>query len=254
MLRRGAILVGAMLALLAAACSADDGAPTPTETPPATETVVASSPADLASYRFSVEVRMLPTVLDVSEAPPGMQLDQFLSISLEGEWLNPDRERAITMADLVFLQVSTETISIGDRRRLREGNRPWVEGGSSPLEAYAALGFRPSVLFANDGNRYDELARGLNEYPWEEEEIRGAPARRFTLDDAAFTELFLGPNTVLPAEINATLSADIWLDSELGTPVRMTVVGVDEAGEEVVRLHMELWDFDSGDIAIEPPA
>ena len=197
---------------------------------------------------------MLPTVLDVSEAPPGMQLDQFLSISIEGEWQNPDREHAFTSADLVFLQVNTETIAIGDRRWLREGNRPWIEGGSSPLEAYAALGFRPSALFANDGNRYDELARALNEYPWEEEEIRGAPARRFTLDDAAFKELFLGPNTVLPAEINATLSADIWLDSELGTPVRMTVVGVDETGQEVVRLHMELWDFDAGDIEIEPPA
>lgn len=254
MLRRGAVVACSMLALFAVACSSDDGAPTPTATPPATDTVVAASPADLASYRFSVEVRMLPTVLDVSEAPAGLLLDQFLTITIEGEWQNPDREHAFTTADLVFLQVSTETVSIGDRRWLREDNRPWVEGGSSPLEAYAALGFRPSILFAEDEGRYDELARALNEYPWEEEDVRDAPARRFTLDDVAFHELFLGPNTVLPAEINATLSADIWLDRDLGTPVRMTVVGVDEAGKEILRLHMELWDFDAGDIEIEPPA
>ena len=254
MLRRGAILVSAVLALVATACSADDGAPTPMETPTATESVVAASPAELASYRFSVQVRMLPTVLDVSEAPAGLVLDQFLTISIEGERQNPDREHAFTTADLVFLQVSTETISIGNRSWLREGNRPWIEGGSSPLEAYAALGFRPSILFAEDENRYDELARALNTYPWDEDEVRGAPARRFTLDDTAFQELFLGPNTVLPQEINATLSAEIWLDRDLGTPVRMTVVGVDEAGKEVVRLHMELWDFDAGDIEIEPPA
>ncbi len=255
MLRRSALFACAMFAFLAAACSDDDGAADSTaETPSGTPTVVAASPADLASYRFSVDVRMLPTVLDVSEAPAGLALDQFLSIKIEGERQNPDREHAFTTADLVFLKVNTETITIGDRRWLREDNRPWMEGGSSPLEAYAALGFRPSILFAEDENRYDDLARSLNEYPWEEDEIHGMPARRFVLDNAAFHELFLGPNTVLPTQIHATLSAEIWLDRALGTPVRLTVTGVDDAGEEILQLEIELWDFDSGGIKIEPPA
>ena len=238
--------------LLAVACSGDD-APQATPTETATPGILASSPADLASYRFSVNLRMLSTALDVSEARAGLPLDQQLSIMIEGERQNPDREHAFTTADLVFLQVMTETISIGEQRWLRERNRPWLEGGSSPLEAYAALGFRPSVLFADDEGRYDELALALDEYEWDEELIRGAPTRRFTLDDAAFTELFLGERSLLPKQTNATLSAVFWLDREIGTPVRMTVSGTDEAGEEIVVLTIELWDFDATDIDIQPP-
>ncbi len=256
MIRRIALLGLSALLLFAVACSGDDGdseaATTPTED--ATVSIAASSPAQLASYRFSVDLKMLPTVLDVSEAPAGLGLDQQLSIVVEGERQNPDREHAFTTADLVFLQVSTETISIGEQRWLREGNRPWVEGDSSPLESYAALGFRPSVLFAEDEGRYQELALALEEYEWEEDEVRGAPTRRFTLDDAAFSELFLGEGSVLPTEIKATLSAVIWLDREIGTPVRMTVNGTDDAGEEILALTIDLWDFDATDIEVEPPA
>jgi hypothetical protein len=253
MIRRSALPALSALMLLLIACSGDD-APAATPTESATSGIVASSPADLASYRFSVDLRMLPRALDVSEAPAGLSLDQQLSIMIEGERQNPDREHAFTTADLVFLQVSTETIAIGEQKWLREGNRPWVEGGSSPLEAYAALGFRPSILFAEDEGRYDDLALALEQYEWDEDVIRGAPTRRFALDHAAFTELFLGEGSVLPAQINATLSAVIWLDREIGTPVRMIVNGIDEAGVEILALTIELWDFDATDIDIQPPA
>jgi len=257
MLRRGALIGLTLLVALAIACSGsegDDGTNEPTAPESPAASVTASSPADLASYRFSVDLKMLPSVLDVSEAPAGLSLDRQLSIVIEGERQNPDRERAFTTADLVFLQVQTETISIGDQRWIREGNRPWVEGGSSPLESYAALGFRPSVLFAEDEGRYDELALALNAYPWEEEDIRGAPTRRFTLDDAQFSELFLGEGSVLPAQVNAELSATIWLDRDLGTPVRMIVIGTDDAGMQALELTIDLWDFDATDLEIEPPA
>lgn len=248
----GAILVG----LVTLGCTGDDeDGPTavPTETPTPTETLTAASPADLTSYRYSVNVSLLPSILDVSEAPEGLPLDTPIRIVIDGERVNPDREHATTSADMGFLQVATETIVVGDRRWLREGNGSWKEGAASGLESFAGLDFRPSVLFADDEGQYDAVARELEGYDWVEDEVAGVPARRFTLSQDEFFALFQ-QNQVLPVEVDATLTAEIWLARDLGTPVQLRVVGTNEAGEEVVRLELALRDLNAEDITVEPPA
>lgn len=253
-----AFLATALLAgLLTLGCSGDgddEGSSTAeaTETPTPTETLEAASPADLTSYRYSVDVSLLLSILDTSEAPEGLPLDAPVRITIDGERVNPDREHASTTADLGFLQVETETIVVGDRRWLREGNGAWKEGAASGLESFAGLDFRPSVLFADDEGQYDAVAQQLEEYEWVEEDVDGIPARRFTLDEDEFFRLFQQDN-VLPVEVDATLTADIWLARDLGTPVRLLVVGTDEAGDEVVRLELSLRDLNAEDIAVEAP-
>ncbi len=247
-----ALLVG----LLVGGCDdAGDagGTAEPTETPTPTLAITAASPADLTSYRYTVTVSMLPSILDTSEAPAGLPLDQEIRLAIQGERVNPDREHAVTSADLGFLQVDSETIVIGDRRWLREGSGAWKEGASSGLESFAGLDFRPSVLFVDDAGQYDEVARRLNDYEWVEEDLFGIPTRHFTLDQQAFLELFQGEADVIPVAVDATLSAEIWLERDIGTPVRLLVSGVDSAGDEVVRLELDLMDLNAEDIQVEAP-
>jgi len=249
-----AILVG--LATLGCTGGGDDEAAStaePTETPTPSETLTAASPADLTSYRYSVNVSLLPSILDVSEAPEGLPLDSPIRITIDGERVNPDREHATTTADMGFLQVRTESIVVGEQRWLREGNGSWKEGAASGLESFAGLDFRPSVLFADDEGQYDLVARQLEDYEWVEEEVEGIPTRRFTLDEDEFFALFQQDH-VLPLEVDANLTADIWLARELGTPVRLLVVGTSDAGDEVVRLELALRDLNAEDIAVEAPS
>ena len=249
------LLLGATL--VAVGCSGSDDAADatvePTETPTPTQAITAASPADLASYRYTLTVSILPSLLDTSEAPAGLPLDQEIHLAIQGERVNPDREHAVTSADLGFLQVSTETVVIGDRRWIREANGAWTEGAGTALESFAGLDFRPSALFADDAGQYDEVARRLNDYEWVEEDLFGVPTRHFTLDQQAFLDLFQGENDVLPVELDATLSAEIWLERDLGTPVSLRVVGVDSSGAEVVHLELDLMDLNSEDIKVEAP-
>lgn len=255
--RLASLVVIASAMFIFGGCSGDgegDSTAPPTETPTPTETLPAASPADLDSYRYAVTVTMLPTVLDTSEAPDGLPLDQPIRIEMEGERVNPDREHVRTSADLSFIAVETETVTIGERRWVREGTRSWQEGGSSALEAFAGMDFRPSTLFADDAGQYNEVAARLQEYDWVEDDRDGIPTRRFTLDQEAFYDLFQSTGRVLPAEVDATLTAEIWLERDSGTPVGLLVVGTDESGEEVLRLDLRLWDLDSSEIEVEPPA
>lgn len=258
MRRRSAFLaVAAFLAalpFLLVACGDNDGEDEASQTLPPTETLVTSSPADLASYRFEIDVWIMPSVLDTSEAPSGLSLDKPITLTIDGERLNPDREHAHTTANLNFLQIETESIAVGDRMWIREGSRPWEEGGSSILATYVGADFRPSVLFADDVGQYDLIAEQLRSYPSTEESLEGVPTRRFTLDQEAFYKLFQSDGVVLPTELNATLSAEIWVEQERGVPLRLEVVGVDEASDEVIRLAVRLFDLDTDDIQIEPPA
>lgn len=260
---RGQVRAAAGLAVLAvlailgaavlAACGGDDDpAAAPEETPTPGETVVASSPSSLQSYRYTVEIRAMPSVLDTSEAPDGLELDREIRLSVQGERVNPDSERVHTVADLGFIQIQTETVRIGDRRWLREGTRPWDEGDTSALDVYAATDYRPAAIFAEDDGRYEELARALEGYPWTEEDVRGVPARRFDLDEQAFHDLFQARGA-LPIAATGSVTASIWLERDRGVPVRLHVVGVDDTGEEIARIEVELFDLDAEEIEVEPP-
>lgn len=257
-LARALLATALLIGLVTLGCTGggdDEGVSTAdaTETPTPVEEVAAASPADLTSYRYSVDVSLLPSILDVSEAPDGLPLDSPIRIVIDGERVNPDRERATTTADMGFLQVETETILVGQQRWLREGDGGWKEGAASGLESFAGLDFRPSVLFADDEGQYDIVARELEGYDSVEEDVEGIPTRRFTLDEDEFFRLFQQDN-VLPIEVDATLTADIWLARDLGTPVRLLVVGTDDAGGEVVRLELALRDLNAEDIAVEAPS
>lgn len=253
---RLAVLAASLAGLIAVGCAGDEEeAPaSPTGTAAPTEMLAAASPADLASYRYSVDVSLLPSILDTTEAPANLPLDGPVRVVIDGERVNPGRERTRTSADMGFLQIETETIVIDGQRWIREADGTWKEGAASGLESFAGLDFRPSVLFADDEGQYAEVARQLEDYDSVEEDVSGTPTRRFTLDQDEFFRLFQEQGNVLPTEVDATLTADIWLERDLGTPVQLRVVGTDASGEEVVRLELTLSDLNAEEITVEPPA
>lgn len=257
-MRRGSSLVLVVtVGLLLAACTgpSDDatGTTLAEKTPTPTAQIVARSPHDLHSYRYTVSVSLVPTVLDISEAPSGLPLDETINIDIEGERVNPDREHAISSVDVGFLQLQTEWIEVSGRRWTRRENGTWSEGGAPGVGALTGLDFRPASVFLDDSGQYDEVARHLEVYPWERETLSGREARHFTLTQDEFQDLFQGQNQIVPSDVGATLAAEIWLDSATGTPVRLLVTGTDTEGVEVLRLEMELRDLDSEEITVEPP-
>lgn len=244
----------ALVGLAGAGCGGGDPEATSTAEASPTLTVTATSPADLASYRYRVDISLTAAALDTTQAPSGLPMDRPLTIEMSGERINPDREQTTTTADLGFIRVETESVWIGTTRWIREGDRPWKEGGVSALETFAAVDFRPAALYVDDQGQYDTMARRLQDLPWADEDLDGVPVRHFTLDADAFVEIFLVGSNLDPSNLTANLVGEVWLERDRGTPVRTLIVGTDAGGAEVFRLEMRLFDLDTDDIVIEAPA
>lgn len=250
-------LAGVLAALAAGALVACNGGgeeatpePTPTTAPP--QLIAAASPQELQSYRYSVSLLLLPAALP--ETPSDWPADQQLRVAVQGEWTQPDRERSTSSVDLgIGAAIETESIRVGDQHWIRIGNGPWRESSRSDLESTAGLDFSPSVLFADDAAAYEMVAQRLSEHPWTEETVKGIATRRFTFTEAEFNEIFAGEEELLPIEVDAEISAEMWLSVEFGTPVSVILRGHSRAGEEILLLQLDLWDMNARDIAIEPP-
>jgi hypothetical protein len=252
-------LLGATVALavLGAACRSDepDATPTPEPTPTAEATpdMLVASPHSLQSYRYAVTVTALLGALGGSDAPAGLPLDQPAVITVEGERINPDRERSTASIDLGFLSVSIETVEIGSQRWVREGSRPWTETAGGGVDILGGFDFRPAAIFADEPAEYEALAERLAAYPSSEASVDGVPARHYVFTEDEFFEVFQGQGEIVPADVEAALAAEVWLSERYGVPIRLIVTGTDEAGAEVIRLEMHLSDLDDASISIEAP-
>ncbi|MDP2328176.1 MAG: hypothetical protein Q8M79_08830, partial [Dehalococcoidia bacterium] len=85
-------LVALAFTALLVACGGSE-ATAATATPLAVDGLPIGTPANLQSYRYRVEVRSNADLIDTSQAPPGLDLSEFvLNLNIEGERVNPDRE------------------------------------------------------------------------------------------------------------------------------------------------------------------
>ncbi len=225
-----------------------------TATAESTPQFAAQSPQDLQSYRYRVNVTVAAEALDDSEAPTGLDLDGNLTLGLEGAVVNPDREHTSTAIDIGFLTLSTETVRVGDQEWTRAGQGAWSASTSGEgAEALFDADFSPASIFTTSADfDYEALTARLEEHGWKDEEVNGVRARHYSFTEEEFYSTFETDEAVLPADIDATFTADIWLAEDLGVPVRMLIVGVDGAGTEILRLEMDVTDINS-QIAIDPP-
>ena len=253
---RGAlVLVVLSIVAVGLAGSRGDGegsAPTPNPTGAPTQLIAAASPQDLQSYRYSVSLLLQPSALPGT--PPDWPADQELHVAVQGEWVHPDREHTVSSVDLgIGTAVQTESIRIGDQSWMRVGSGPWREAAGDPLQGVAGLDFSPAALFADDSAAYGVIAQRLAEHPWTEETVQGIATRRFSFTEAEFYEIFEGQQDLLPVEVDAEITAELWLSVELGVPVSVVLRGRSAAGVEILVLQLDLWDLNAEEIAVEPP-
>ncbi|MDA1010438.1 MAG: hypothetical protein DWG80_05705 [Chloroflexi bacterium] len=248
-----AAAIGAIAAGLLAGCS-DSDAPADTDastTPTAAPVVLVASPSSLASYRYEVTVTALLGALS-AEAPEALST-QTATITVEGSRLNPDREQSRSLVEIGPLSVEVETIRIGEQQWVREGTRPWTESVGGGMDVLGGADFRPAALFAEDPAEYVALGERLAGYPSSEVMLEGIPARHFTFTEEEFFAVFQNQGDIVPPSVDATLSAEVWLSRELGTPIRLVVVGTATDESEVIRLEMDILDLNDPAIEVEPP-
>ncbi len=258
--RHAATLVALMAALLAAACSGGSGSEATPEATAAASGFRVTNLDDLTGYRFNVTVTLDPEGLDAANIPPGLlQPGQKFGLTLTGAALAPDREQSTTTFALGDLSLAMESVRVGDRMWTREGDGPWRESAAtdaaSPL--VAEFEYRPSAIFrASDDYSLDDLTARLGTLTHTMERVNGHEARRYTMTPEQFREVFQSDQEVLPPEAgpDATFVADLWFAEALGTPLRMVIVGQNGAGQEILRLEMDMTDLNAPDISIEPPA
>lgn len=248
-----------VVALSLLACNGDDGADEPegTETPTRAAGFQASPPSALKSYAYDVNVALSPDALDMSDAPTGLDFgDEDLSFVISGEVMNPDREHTTTTANLGFLSLTLESIRVGAEEWTKQDNGDWEPStpGSDPLGAFMGdTDFSPGSIFTTDeGYSFEDLTQRLDAHGWTDEEVDGQDARHFTFTEEEFYQVFQTDREVLPAEIDATIVADLWLSEALGVPLKMTIVGSDPEGATLLEIEMTLTRIND-DFEVEPP-
>lgn len=225
---------------------------TPTEAP-----FQLASPEELDGYRYAVVVTLSPEALETADAPAGLPLDDDFTIEITGEVLNPDREHSMTVVNLGFLSLNTETIRIGDDEWARQGRAAWQPAtAESDLSSFLGdANFSPTSIFASGegASSFNALSNRLADHEFEVETVNGVEARHYSFTQEEFYEIFQAEREMIPSEVqNSDLTAELWVAEEERVPVRMVILGVAEDGTEIMRVEMDVTDID-GDIEIEPP-
>ncbi len=247
--RRYLLALSAPLALvLLAACGGASGAD-------ATPAPI-SSPAELDSFRFAVSME-----IESSGTPtgsPGFSTSANFNVSASGAAVAPDRSQATIKADLGFLQVNLETITVGEQTWSREPGGQWTEGADDPM-GFGDLGLDPSTILTEDAEAIAELQSMIDRLEGTREEVNDRSAIRYELtgeqmrelaEDPEFAEMFEGFEELGDTDLNMQM----WFDIETGVPLRLIMdgAGVEDGLGGTVRLEYNLTDLNA-DIEIEPP-
>jgi len=243
-------LVSAVVIAVAAACgggSNADATPAPI-----------SSPAELDSFRFAITMN-----IESSGSPtgsPGFSTDANISVKASGAAVAPDRSQATIEADLGFLRVNLETITVGERTWSREPGGEWTEGADDPM-GFGDLGLNPSTMLTEDEESIAELQSLIDRLEGTRENVNERSAMRYELtqeqirelaQDPDFADMFEGFEETLG---EGDLNMKMWFDMETGVPLRMIIDGTGESEgvAGTVNLEFNVTDINE-DISIEAPA
>ena len=237
--------------LFGVACSSSDSGGEATAAPLA-------SPDDLESFRFEL-IAEITSDGGGGGGAPGLSVDLNASAEASGAVIAPDRQQSTVKADLGFINLDIETISIGDRSWNRESGGEWSEAGAG--NGLSDLGFDLSpadVLGSSDDADFQELRDFLAAKTGVRDDVNGVDAVRYdlTLEDLE-AQIAANPDLGSAADLEGLeeLTLAVWLERDSGIPVRFLLDAVGSQDGQSADIHMELnlTDLNSDSIEIEPP-
>lgn len=258
--RASRLALAGVAALAVAACGADPvPAPPAIPTPRVIDGVVISTANDVCCYRYRVRLHANADLIDTSRAPAGLDLDEFrIDLVMEGERVNPDRERTVATTDLGYFQTVRETVIIQGKVWTREGNGIWREQLpiATPEDFLGQdVALSPSVILG--GGSEEQLRRVvsvLNGTPSTVETVNGRQARHYMLDAAAVNRMFLPEESTIPGMLTPhDMMLHLWGDVETGLAIRVLLVAASERNPEAFVLEMDLFDLNDPTIEVTPP-
>jgi hypothetical protein len=192
---------------------------------------------------------------------PGVTTDASFDVTASGAVVTPDRAQATVKADLGFIQMDLETITIGDQTWTREPGAEWQLGGvEDDLLGMGELADPEAILTEEDEAAMQDLQSVLDRLESTRERVNDRDAIRYDLTDEKLRELAEDPELAdlfegIEEMGDADLDMALWFDIETGVPLRVTLkgTGVEEGVEGTVDMELNLTDVNA-DISIEPPA
>ena len=249
--------------LVLGACGTADVGSTPSSTPTPGPSERFQSVDSLSSYRYTLSISAAGSVLDQSEAPPGLDLDrETLTVDIEGYWTAPDNE--YQSADIRFgiLRVRQDSITEGGRLWTSVEGGPWAQRESltSPEEFLGQdIPLSPNSILGNsDDEMLERLTADLNARPHDAQVLNGRQSVHWSLGQdwfdtfaVDFTEILAG----VSRDRGMDLAIDLWADVETGVGSKLEVRGTFPGDlEPSILIKMELFDINSPDIKVEQPA
>jgi hypothetical protein len=204
----------------------------------------------LRSYRY---------VFKLSAENLSQEVAGKLVVEVTGEFAAPDRSHVTVNASVGGLSVVEESITIGSRSWVKQGN-VWTEGTPS----FGSAGFTPSDLFA------DFKSADLQGLQSRKERVNNIAAVRYTFDRASL-EALTNLNSILggtaasgrAGSLPQNISGDVWVAENGGYPVKITLSlsglppsggnAAPAVGRSSIDLAYDLTDVDSPAIRIDQP-
>ncbi|MEZ4501059.1 MAG: hypothetical protein R3C39_00325 [Dehalococcoidia bacterium] len=217
-----------------------------------------ASPSDLESFRYDLNAKISGGGGDLGGGS-GVNLSIDFTVDASGAIVAPDRQQSTIKADLGFLSINLESISIGEDSWTREPGGEWTtasEGG------FGDLGFDVSptdVLPTEDDQTLSDLRDILADREWESEEVNGIDAVRYDITREDLVAMVTETGTaqdLADLEDMQEFDGSIWLERSTGIPVKLLVdaSGTVDGEENTIHLELNLKDLNDDSIEIEPPA
>ena len=237
------------VALVSAGCKGDSS-PKATATPAAGFKV--TSLDALKSYRFASDILVSSEALDPQMAQTLLQGGTF-RIKAAGAKVNPDRQQSTIDADLGFLKVNMETISIGSDQWSRQPQGQWQRGVTGAAALLATSDFGPQGLFSGStGPNSEQLTQRLEGRTFTKETLAGLEARRYVLDRKAFEAVFGTQSAVPESAADVQTQADVWFAEKQGVLLRVLITGKDARQKEVLHVDVQVSEIDGAN-KVDPP-
>jgi hypothetical protein len=198
----------------------------------------------LKSYRFSSDIMVSSEALDAQMAETLLQGGTF-RIKASGTKVNPDRQQSSINADLGFLRVNLETITIGQEQWSREPQGQWQKGIGGAAALLATSDFGPEGLFSGStGPTSEQLTQRLEGRPFTKEQFAGVDARHYVLDRAAFEAVFGTQSAVPESAADVKTQADVWFAERQGVLLRVLITGKNASQKDVLHVDVQVSDID----------
>lgn len=238
-----------------------DATRAPRETSTARSGDGVTSPLDLDSYRYEVNIEI---------GDPATPDETLIKGSVSGDFEGPDRHYILNEFEVAGFPGRNETILIGDQAWYRDEGEEWAETTLTDSDVESAIQLSsadPEGFFAPD----DQFLDDISQLRGESENHGGIDTTKYTITNEDFELLtrLLGEEFLSPDEMEGieSLEMTVWVaeDGDYVVGTEITIVGDATAlGEDVpaptgdgstirIRIAYEITDIDDSSIKVEPP-